>query len=150
MEDRKLKYQKIILIMIMVIIIAIVVIVGIIYGINKNNKTNDTQNNEDEIRNLEESGEEYDQEHLNNFDFKVISLDTITQSKIQNINQFLMDMKEYIYINGFVQASSAECINVKETVKTIIIEFQLNNPERTVISANINLDDGTYTFSDNY
>ena len=149
MEDETVKYEKIILIMMMIMIIGIIIMIGIIGSINKNT-TEDNQIQKDEISNLEEGGEEYNIEQLNNFDFKVTNLNSSVKSKIKDINQFLLDMKEYIYINGLVQANCAECINVKELSGKVVIEFQLNNPETTIITATINLTDNTYIFSDNY
>ena len=150
MEDIKLKYEKIIVITMVVLVIGIICIVGMIYGINKNNIIENKEEDEDEISNLEESGEEYNIEHLNNFDFEVINLDGNTTSKIKDINQFLLDMKEYMYINGLVQISKVECISVNEVDNKLLIEFKLNDPKNTILSASINLKDNTYTFSDNY
>lgn len=133
-----------IIVMICIIIVGITIVVGVIYRINKDN------NIEEDISNLEEGGEEYSKEHLKDLDFEVTNLNSNIKSKIKDINKFLLDMKEYIYLNGFVQANIAECININEEENKMILQFRLNNPEKTIVLVNINLKDNTYEFSDNY
>lgn len=135
-----------IIIMICIIIIGITIVVGVICRINTNNKIE----KEEDISNLEEGGEEYTKEHLQDIDFEVTNLSNNITSKIKNVNEFFLDMKEYVYLNGLVQANIAECININESEGKIIAEFRLNDPKKTIITATINLEDNTYTFSDNY
>lgn len=135
-----------IIIMICIIIVGIIIVLGVIYRINTDNNIE----KEEDITNLEEGGEEYTKEHLKDVDFEITNLSNSVTSRIKDVNQFLLDMKEYIYLNGLVQANIAECININESEGKIIAEFRLNDPEKTIITATINVEDNTYTFSDNY
>lgn len=150
MEEIKLKNDKNILIIISVMILIILICIILILVAMHINKTNNNDGEYDEIANMEEGGEEYHKEHLKNMNFEVTNLSSDIKSRIKDVNQFLIDMKEYIYLNGLVQANLAECINIGEEENKIILQFRLNNPEKTIISVNINLKDNTYEFSDNY
>lgn len=140
-----MKSDKILLLIIIVIIISIMVIVSLIYIINKNN-----QLQEDEIWNQAEAGVEYSTNHLKNYEFQVINVDIHVKNIIPEYDTFTLKMKEYLYLNGLVQASVAEFLDFKRDNTNIILTFKLNNPKRTIVTAKINLKDSTYIFSDNY
>lgn len=150
MEEIKLKNEKNILIIISVMILIILICIILILVAMHINKTNNNDEEYDEIADMEEGGEEYSKEHLEYMDFKVINLGSNITDKIKNVNEFLLDMKEYIYLNGLVEANCAEFINIDETENRIILEFRLNNPKKTIVLATISLKDNTYMFSDNY
>lgn len=151
MEEIKLKNEKNILIIISVMILIIIICIILILVAMHINKTNNNDDDEyDEIADMEEGGEEYSKEHLKYMDFEVINLGSDITNRIKNINQFFLDMKEYIYLNGLIEANRAEFINIDETENKIILEFRLNNPKKTIVSATISLKDNTYMFLDNY
>lgn len=140
-----MKSDKILLVIIIVTIISIIVIASLIYIINKNNKMD-----KDEIWNQAEAGVEYSTDHLKNFEFKVINVDNKVKNLIPQYDMFTFKMKEYLYLNGLVQASTAEFVDFESNDNNIIIKFKLNNPKQTIVTAKINLQDNTYIFSDNY
>lgn len=140
-----MKSDKILLVIIIVTIISIIAIASLIYIINKNNKMD-----KDEIWNQAEAGVEYSTEHLKNFKFEVINVDSNVKSKIPYYDTFIFKIKEYLYLNGLVQASTAEFVNFESNSTSMILKFKLNNPKQTIVTAKINLQDNTYTFSDNY
>lgn len=139
-----MKSEKIIIILIVTIVIFIGGLIAIMFIINKNNNIED-----DEIRTLQEGGAEYTQDELKNINFEIIDLDNSIINKIK-YDQFIISMKEYIYINGLIQANKAEYISSRQEDNKITIQFRLNDTNKTIITAIVNINDYTYEFSDNY
>lgn len=142
-----MKNDKILLIIIFIVIICIIAVIGLILSINKKDNT---IIEEDEIANLQEGGAEYTTDELKNFEIKINNLDNDVKNKIKNYNKFILDMKEYMYKNGFVQADIAEYIGIKEEESKMTIYFKLNDSNETILSATIDLRDNSYKFLDNY
>lgn len=134
-----MKTDKIIIILIVFLVICILAIIGVISNINKNS------DEVDEIAKLQEGGKEYSTDELNNFEFNIINLDNSIKEKI-NYNKFIISLKEYIYINGLVQADKAKYINSYEEGNEISILFELNDDKNTNLIAIINISNYTYKF----
>lgn len=139
MEDNTLKIDKIIIVLIVVLIICILAIIGVISNTNKNNDESD------EIAKLQEGGKEYSISELNNFDFDIVNLDNSIKEKI-NYNEFIINLKEYIYINGLVEADKAQYVNSYEEGNEISILFELNDDKHTNLTAVINISNYTCKF----
>lgn len=139
MEDNILKIDKIIIVLIVILIICILAIIGVISNTNKNNDESD------EIAKLQEGGKEYSTSELNNFDFDIVNLDNSIKEKI-NYNEFIINLKEYIYINGLVEADKAQYVNSYEEGNEISILFELNDDKHTNLTAVINISNYTCKF----
>ena len=175
-----MKFKNKIILLISILIIALIVILIIIANLINNNESsnssnitqNETENNltenviiDDEnvvdTNNIDddyifyhedETGmAEYSREGLNTFEFNIIDIPNELQSYINNINDFNMNIKEYIYKNGLVQASVAKYENyqVQET-NVILITFSLNDENKTNLFVKINFNDNSMQISDNY
>ena len=109
------------------IIITIIIILGIIITINMNEKQeNEQQTNEQ----WGQAGE-----------------DNQTKSKISNLNEFIIELKYYMFSNGKVEGNRLEVTDQKEENNTLKIKFKFNDPKQTKIIATINLDqEQTYEF----
>ena len=136
-----MKNDKILLIMIILIIIAIIIIIGVIYFINRNRSIKE---NKDDVFDRQEGGAEYSTSELNNFELEITNLN----SNIKNKNQLTLKVKEYVYLNGLVQANQAECISSKEQESRIVLTLKLNDPKQTILTVVINLKDNTYQISE--
>lgn len=117
----------------------------------KKDKNQTIETNETDVFDLQEGGSEYNSEHLNNYDFSIIDMDQDIKEKINNLDDFTFQMKEYIYLNGLVGGHTAKYINYTKNEKNVIkLEFILNDSEQTNIFAEVDLNNNTYKFSDNY
>lgn len=144
MEDKYLKSEKTIMILIFIIIIFIVGIIATIFLVNENKEIED-----DEIRKLQEGGAEYSRKELDNINFEISGINNTLKNKI-NYDEFVINMKEYIYLNGLIQATKAEYLNSKEEDSKIAIQFRLNDNKGTIVTAVIDKDSNKYVFEDNY
>ena len=169
-----MKFKNKIILLISILIIAVIIILIIITNLINNNQPsnssniiqNETENNiiENDIiddenvvdtNNIDddyifyhedETGiAEYSKEELNRFEFNIIDIPNELQSYINNINDFNMNIKEYIYKNGLVQASVA-----KQETNVILITFSLNDENKTNLFVKINFNDNNMQISDNY
>ena len=144
MEDKYLKSEKTIMILIFIIIIFIVGIIATIFLVNENKEIED-----DEIRKLQEGRAEYSRKELDNINFEISGINNTLKNKI-NYDEFVINMKEYIYLNGLIQATKAEYLNSKEKDSEITIQFRLNDNKGTIVTAVIDKDSNKYVFEDNY
>ena len=144
MEDKYLKSEKTIIILIFIIIIFIVGIIATIFLVNENKEKED-----DERRKLQEGGWEYSRKELDNINFEISGINNTLKNKI-NYDEFVINMKEYIYLNGLIQATKAEYLNSKEKDSEITIQFRLNDNKGTIVTAVIDKDSNKYVFEDNY
>lgn len=107
------------------------------------------KNENTELEKIQEGGSKYSEEQLNNFEFKITNMDSSIQNKINNYEMFSSKMKEYIYLNGLVEADNAKYLNcsMDEKNNKIILIFKLNDKNNTTLIANILLNDDNYAFS---
>lgn len=139
-----MKRDKILIILIIIIILCIGGIIGVMLYISSMK-----DNEEDEIWNFREGGAEFTIDELNNITIEITNLDNNIKNKI-NYNKFYTSMKEYIYKNGLIQASKAECIYSNQNDNKFTLQFRLNDNNKTILNVIINTDDYNYEFSDNY
>lgn len=128
--------------LILVIIIFIIIIMISIMSLYKKDEVNDNN----DISKVQESGEEYNSTHLNNFDFKLINISEEASKNIKDLNEFIYNMKEYLYKNGIVEANQAEYITYSIENKKMMIKFKLNDKSETRVVSKIDLETQTYEF----
>lgn len=141
-------YNKDFFKMLIAFIILIIVIIIVTLTILLTNKKNIDDNNYEEIEERNEAGVAYDRTQLNNFNFTLSNMSDDIKSKISNMDDFLIEMKEYIYINGLVQANEGKFIEYgSDYDKYIEAKFLLNDDKNTVLKANIYLYKNKYEFT---
>ena len=126
---------------------------------NVNNETNSIENtatedidynNSDYIFDYEqENGEaRYTKETIDSLEFKIEGMPDEVLNYINDINEFEYKVKEYIYLNGLIDASVASYkeYEIMEEENGICITFSLNNENQTIMDVTINLEDNSLTF----
>ena len=136
--DRK---RILMLILIVVVVLAIVLIVLFTFQSRYSEENI-------KIEDRYEAGQPYNRNQLNNFEFEVGNMTEEVTNKIDNIDEFKIQMKEFIYKKGLVQANKAKYIQNKQDEEgNIIAIFKLNNTKETIIYANLKSKEGKYEFS---
>ena len=129
-----MKNNKILFLMILISTIIIILIVAILV---MQKQIQDYENKPIEERN--EGGVAYDISQLKNVDISIEGLTKEITKYINNTKEFNTKIKEYIYINGLVDASVAKVIRhdiiAENNVK---IYMQLNDINKTVLSIDVN------------
>lgn len=84
---------------------------------------------------------QYNREQLNNFEFTITGIPEKVESYIQDMDEFQVEIKEYIYKNGLVDANMAEfkLYELNEKNKQIGMVFELNNEDQDKILVRIDL-----------
>ena len=131
--------NKLIYIIFAILICIIVIIIAILNSYKNEQDKND-------ISYVLESGEEYNSENLNNFDFKIVTISEEILKNIKNIDTLSYYMKEYLYKNGIVEANKAEYIAYSLNNNIMIIKFKLNDQKQTRVIAKIDLQKDLYEF----
>ena len=80
----------------------------------------------------EETGEEnYTREHLKEFNFNIDNIPSDITQYINNMEEFNNRIKEYVYLNGLVDASYAKYDKYEINDGEILIIYNLNNQEKS-------------------
>lgn len=114
---------------------------------NENVDNESTTNNNSYINGIlsveeEVGGVEYSREHLNNFEFELKGITNEISKYIEDSDEFYIQVKEYIYKNGLVDATSAEVqkYEYQESTSRLGIVFKLDNPKEDKIRVIVNPD----------
>lgn len=123
----------------------------------KNEITNNesTTNNNSYINGIlsveeEVGGVEYSRDQLNNFEFEIKGITSEISKYIEDLDEFNIQMKEYIFKNGLVDATLAEVqkYEYQESTSRLGIVFKLNNPKedkiRVIVNPNGKIDISEY------
>lgn len=124
-------------------IILIVVIIALIVITFKSEKPKKEIIN---ISSVSEGGEEFNSNHLNNFNFNIVNMNGDVINKISDISKFKYNMKEFLYKNGNVNCDEAKYISHELNDNTLTIKFKLNDSKESRLIAKINLQRDTYEF----
>ena len=118
---------------------------------DKIENTTTTNNTNDVFYNTEETGTaRYSQDQLNNFSFELKGLTDDNLKYINNIDNFNLSLKEYIYKHGLVDATIGEVqkSEYQESTNRLGIIIKLNNPKedklRVIISSGDKIDISNY------
>ena len=133
--------RKKLIIVIMMIIILVLIIFILIYGINTKNEDENIT-----IEERNEGGEEYNITHLDNFDIKIEGLSDEIEDQIKDLEDFQIQFKEFVYLNGLVDADIANVISYNINENELQIDFQLNNPNQTKMYCIISILEQEYEF----
>lgn len=132
--------NKILIMIIILTIILLIIITFTIYIINSN------QDKEVNVELLNEGGAEYEVSQLDNFEFEILGLNDEILSEI-NIDTLKLEMKEYVYLEGLVDANQALLQNWNTDNNVLYLEFLLNNENNTIINIEVNLSTNRYTIT---
>lgn len=124
-------------------IILIVVIIALIVITFKSEKPKKEIIN---ISSASEGGEEFNSNHLNNFNFNIVNMNGDVINKISDISKFKYNMKEFLYKNGNVNCDEAKYISHELNDNILTIKFKLNDSKESRLIAKINLQRDTYEF----
>lgn len=124
-------------------IILIVVIIALIVITFKSEKPKKEIIN---ISSVSEGGEEFNSNHLNNFNFNIVNMNGDVINKISDISKFKYNMKEFLYKNGNVNCDEAKYISHELNDNILTIKFKLNDSKESRLIAKINLQRDTYEF----
>lgn len=108
-----------------------------------NNQINDEDTNYVFYNEEETATNEYNRERLNNFEFEVIGIPDSVKSYITDINEFNITIKEYVYLHGLVEATSAEFqkYQIQEETNRLGIVLRLNDSNSVSLLVIVNLND---------
>lgn len=124
-------------------IILIVVIIALIVITFKSEKPKKEIIN---ISSVSEGGEEFNSNHLNNFNFNIVNMNGDVINKISDISKLKYNMKEFLYKNGNVNCDEAKYISHELNDNILTIKFKLNDSKESRLIAKINLQRDTYEF----
>ena len=126
-----------------------------------NNEVNVNENTVEDTNNIDynnsdyvfyheqENGKaQYNREHLNVFEFDIDNIPSEVLKYIDNIDEFKNKFKEFIYLNGLIDASIATYkeLEVLEEDHCAWILYTLNNEKQTNIDVTINLENHNISF----
>ena len=112
---------------------------------NNNSYINGILSVEEEV-----GGVEYSREQLNNFEFEIKGITNEISRYINDLDEFNIEIKEYIFKNGLVDATLAEVqrYEYQENTNRLGIVFKLNNPKedkiRVIVNSNGKIDISEY------
>lgn len=119
------------------IIIVIIIIISIIIIMNKNYEARK--------KSLKEWGQTAEiltrEKELQNFYMEILNLDDQTKRKIPDADEFLIELKYYMYQNGIIEGKVLEMAEKKEENGILKIRFVFDDPKRTKIIASIDLNE---------
>ena len=121
-----------------IIILIIILSISIIININKKQEKK-IQTNEEGWGQLSGIKDATKEEQVENFYVEIANLDNQTKNKIQNLNEFIIELKYYMFSNGKVEGNILEVTEQKEENNKLKIKFKFNDPKQTKIIATINL-----------
>ena len=111
----------------------------------------DCDNTEYIFEHEEETGDEkYTKEQLNNFNFNIDNVPNDISQYIEDSEEFNIKIKEYVYLNGLVDASLAKYAEYEITDDKILIIYNLNNQEKTNLYVSINIANKNSQIYDDY
>lgn len=119
------------IILIMVLLTSIVLIKSMIKKNEENPETKESIESIDSIEEMQEGGIEYNENQLNNFTINIQGLTSEIEEKISNKEQFNLKFKEYIYINGLVDAENAILDKWQFKDDILYIRFKLDDIKET-------------------
>lgn len=134
MKENKVIYIAIFIIfiiLIMVLLTSIVLIKNMIKNNEENSETIGSIETIDPIEEMQEGGIEYNENQLNNFTINIQGLTSEIEEKISNKEQFNLKFKEYIYINGLVDAKNAIIDKWQFKDDILYIRFKLDDIRET-------------------
>lgn len=137
MDKKKLLIVLLILVVLMVIICIVV----------KRQQANTKKEENLQVEQREEGGEAYNDAQLNNFDITIERMEKEIEKEIKDMDDFELEFKEYIYLNGLVDANIATIESYNINGNELKINFQLNNPSATKMTCTVNISEQTYEFS---
>jgi len=157
-----MNYKLIIKTLIILLFIFFVIILILLYNSKKlqNNNLNDIKydelvenDNDDDIYYYEdETGSaEYNQEQLKNLDISISNIPENVSKYILNKEEFDLNIKEYVYLNGLVDATKVEYKKYEEDKEKKIVKifFQLNNTDKNSFMVILKLNDNSIEIIDN-
>ena len=124
------------------IILIIVIVTLIIFSFKSEKQKNEII----DISSVSEGGEEFNSDHLNNFNFSIVNMNEDVLNNIKDISKFKNSMKEFLYKNGNVDCSEARYISYELDDNIITIKFKLNDSKESRLIAKINLQSETYEY----
>lgn len=131
-----MKKNKIILFSILMLIVLLIIL---IIAINKIKNININEENEEiPIEDRNEAGTEYTTEQLENVNIEISGLTEELQNEIGDINQFVHDFKEYLYLNGLIDANEAKIEDWQNENDILQIRIILNDINNSTILIEIN------------
>lgn len=137
MDKKKLLIVLLILVVLMVIICIVV----------KRQQANTKKEENLQVEQREEGGEAYNDAQLNNFDITIERMEKEIEKEIKDMDDFELEFKKYIYLNGLVDANIATIESYNINGNELKINFQLNNPSATKMTCTVNISEQTYEFS---
>lgn len=137
-----MKKNKVICIVIFIILVILIMVlltsVFVVKSMIKENKENPEEI--ESIEEIEEGGIEYNESQLNNFTIKIQGLTSDIEEKISNKEQFNLKFKEYIYINGLVDAEIAIIDKWQFKANILYIIFKLDDINETSLLVKVEAD----------
>lgn len=127
---------------ILAIILIVVIVILIIISFKGETKNNDIT----DISDVLESGEEFNSDHLSDFNFNIVNMNEDVLNNIKDISKFKYSMKEFLYKNGNVDCDEAKYLNYQLDDNIITIKFKLNDSKESRLISKINLQEDTYEF----
>ena len=100
---------------------------------------------EDETGNVQ-----YNREQLNNFEFEITNIPDVVKSYIDDMNEFTLVVKEYVYKNGLITATVAdfERYQVQQENNRLGVILKLNNESENKLLVIVNINMQTMIVSD--
>ena len=102
-------------------------------------KSEKQKNEVTDISSVSEGGEEFNSDHLSNFNFSIVNMNEEVINHIKDISKFKNSMKEFLYKNGNVDCSEAKYISYELDDNIITIKFKLNDSKESRLIAKVNL-----------
>ena len=126
--------NKILYTLLAIILISVIVAL-IIFSIKSEKQKNEVT----DISSVSEGGEEFNSDHLSNFNFSIVNMNEEVINYIKDISKFKNSMKEFLYKNGNVDCSEAKYISYELDDNIITIKFKLNDSKESRLIAKVNL-----------
>ena len=126
--------NKILYTLLAIILISVIVAL-IIFSIKSEKQKNEVT----DISSVSEGGEEFNSDHLSNFNFSIVNMNEEVINYIKDISKFKNSMKQFLYKNGNVDCSEARYISYELDDNIITIKFKLNDSKESRLIAKVNL-----------
>ena len=134
--------NKILIVIIVLVIILLITISYTIFLINNNNN----ESTESDIDFENEAGVQYDTTQLENFNLEIVGLNDEISSQI-DINTLNIELKEYMYLEGLVDANQAVLQNYRIGNNILYMDFLLNNSRGSKVNIEVDLLNNSYTIT---
>lgn len=141
MDNKKIGGIAIICVIIVVIVLLILLLNSI--------STDDNNENviiNDPIQFQNEGGASYSDTQLESLDIEIVGSNQELEEIIYDMEEFDLEIKKYIYLNGLVDAKTVTITNWILNDNILTINLNLDDANKTSIELNINVDDGSYNF----